>query len=137
MFTRLRRYLLSHFDTELSAAVGELADLQRDLVSRDDRIAALQQRLTDIDSQHGQTAAVLSAERDRARHDAEQFATELTEVRHELDKTSKALAVAEEENRRLWAVCQRDHARVAKERALLDRARAEAETALSAGQAEE
>lgn len=129
MLTRLRRYVLSCFDTEL-------ADLQRELVLRDDRIAALQRRLGEIDSQHDQTAVVLAAERDRARHDADQLAVELTDIRHELDKTSKALAVAEEENRRLWAVCQRDHARVAKERALLDRARAEAETALSVGQAE-
>ena len=137
MFTRLRRYLLSYFDTELAAAVGELADLQRELVVRDDRITFLQQRIAEVESTHGQTAAVLSAERDRARHDSDQLTTELTDVRHELDKTSKALAVAEEENRRLWAVCQRDHARVAKERALLDRARAEAETAASVGQAEE
>lgn len=137
MFTRLRRYVLSYLDAELAAAVSELADLQREIVARDDRVAALQSRLVDMERQHEQAAAVLSAERDRARRDAEQLAAELAEVRHELDKTSKALAVGEEENRRLWAICQRDHARVAKERALLDRARAEAETAAGVGQAEE
>ncbi|HVA46483.1 MAG TPA: hypothetical protein VNH11_08925 [Pirellulales bacterium] len=137
MFTRLRQYVLSYLDAELASAVRELAEMQREIVARDERLTSLQQRLADVESRHGQTAAVLAAERDRARHEAEQLAVELSEVRHELDKTSKALAVAEEENRRLWAVCQRDHARVAKERALLDRARAEAETAATVGQAEE
>ncbi|MGH7136430.1 MAG: hypothetical protein ACREHD_11870, partial [Pirellulales bacterium] len=80
---------------------------------------------------------VLSAEHESARRDVEQLTIELADVRHELDKTTKALAVAEEENRRLWAICQRDHARVAKERALLDRSRAEAETAAVAGQSDE
>jgi chromosome segregation ATPase len=137
MFTRLRRCCLSYLDAELATSVGELADLQREIVARDDRLAACQHRIAELESSHAQVAAVLTAERDSARHDIEQLAIELANVRHELDKTSKALAVAEEENRRLWAVCQRDHARVAKERALLDRARAEAETAASVGQAEE
>ena len=137
MFTRIRRYCMGYLDAELATSVGELADLQREIVARDDRIAAFQRRIAEVESSQAQTVAVLTAERDSARRDSEQLAIELAEMRHELDKTSKALAVAEEENRRLWAVCQRDHARVAKERALLDRARADAETAASVGQAEE
>lgn len=129
MFTRLRRCLSSYFDAELSAAVDALADMQRQIVAQDERLAAWQRRLADVESRHGQAAAVLAAERDAARREGDQLAAELAEVRHELEKTCKALGVAEEENRRLWAVCQRDHARVAKERALLDRVRAEAETA--------
>jgi chromosome segregation ATPase len=136
MFTRLRRYCMSYLDAELATSVGELADMQREIVGRDERLAEYERRLTDIEAGHAQVATVLTTQRDAAQRDAEQLAIELADLRHELDKTSKALAVAEEENRRLWAVCQRDHARVAKERALLDRARAEAETAASVGQAE-
>ncbi|HET6880442.1 MAG TPA: hypothetical protein VFI31_09820 [Pirellulales bacterium] len=136
MFTRLRRYLQSYFDAELAAALGDLADLHREIVARDDRLTALQRRLTDAEGRHAQATTVLSAERDSARREVERLTLELADVRHELDKTTKALAVAEEENRRLWAICQRDHARVAKERALLDRARAEAETAASVGQSD-
>jgi predicted nucleic acid-binding Zn-ribbon protein len=137
MFTRLRRYILSFLDAELAAALGDLANLHREIVGRDDRLTAFQRRLSDVEGRHAQTTTVLSAERESARRDADQLTIELADVRHELDKTSKALAVAEEENHRLWAVCQRDHARVAKERALLDRSRAEAETAVSVGQGEE
>lgn len=137
MFTRIRRYCMGYLDAELATSVGELGDLQHEVVARDDRITAFQRRIAELESSHAQVAAVITTERDAARHDAEQLSIELAEMRHELDKTSKALGVAEEENRRLWAVCQRDHARVAKERALLDRARAEAETAASVGQAEE
>jgi CBS-domain-containing membrane protein len=137
MFAHLHRYLLRYLDTEVAAAVAELADLQREIVARDEQLTACQRRLAEVESCNAQATAVLTAERDAARRDAEQLAVELADVRHELDKTTKALAVAEEENRRLWAVCQRDHARVAKERALLDRARAEAETAASVGQVEE
>lgn len=136
MFTRPRRYLLRYLDAELAAAIGELAEMQREIAARDDRIAALQRRLAEIESSHVQATAALTAQRDSLRRNTEQLTVELTDLRHELDKTSKALAVAEEENRRLWAVCQRDHARVAKERAFLDRARAEAETAASVGQGE-
>ena len=137
MFTRLRRYLLSYFDSELAAALGDLADLHCEIVARDDRLTACQRRLSDVESRHAQTVTVLTAEGESARRDVQQLIAELADLRHELDKTTKALAVAEEENRRLWAICQRDHARVTKERALLDRSRAEAETAASVGQAEE
>lgn len=135
MFNFLRRYLLSFLDAELAAAVGDLANLHREIVGRDDRLTAYQRRLADLEGRHAQTTTVLSAERESARRDVEQLTIELADVHHELEKTTKALAVAEEENRRLWAICQRDHARVAKERALLDRARAEAEAAVSVGQA--
>ena len=137
MFTRLRRYILSYFDSELNDALDNLADMHREIVARDDRHTSLQRRMTDAESRHAQTTTVLSAELESARREVEQLTLELADVRHELEKTTKALGVAEEENRRLWAICQRDHARVAKERALLDRARAEAETAVSVGQAVE
>lgn len=123
MFTRLRRYLLNYCD-------AELAESHRQIAAQGDQLAAWQRKLADVESRHAQAAAVLAAERDSARRDGEQIAVELAEFRHELEKTTKALGVAEEENRRLWAVCQRDHARVVKERALFDRARAEAETAM-------
>ncbi|HEX7380244.1 MAG TPA: hypothetical protein VF278_24220 [Pirellulales bacterium] len=137
MFTSFRRYLLSFLDRELVAALADLAGLHQQIIARDDRLTSVQRRLTDAESRHAQTTTVLSAERDSARHEVAQLTIELADVRHELDKTTKALAVAEEENRRLWALCQRDHARVAKERALLDRARAEAETSVGVGQADE
>lgn len=137
MFNSLRRYLFSFLDAELAAALGDLANLHCEIVARDDRLTAVQRRLSDAESRHAQTTTVLSAEHESARHEVGQLTTELAEVRHELEKTAKALAVAEEENRRLWSLCHRDHARVAKERALLDRARAEAETAISVGQREE
>lgn len=137
MFTSLRRYLLCFLNRELAAALADLAGLHQQIIARDDRLTAAQRRVNDAESRHAQTATVLSAERDSARHEVATLTIELAEVRHELDKTTKALAVAEEENHRLWALCQRDHARVAKERALLDRARAEAETSVSAGQADD
>lgn len=137
MFTSLRRYLLSYLDRELAAALADLAALHQEIVARDDRLTTVGRRLSDAECRHAQTATILSAERDGARHEVAQLTIELADVRHELDKTTKALAVAEEENRRLWALCQRDHARVAKERALLDRCRAEAETAVSVGRADE
>lgn len=134
MFNFVRRYFLSFLDAELAAAIADLANLHREIVGRDDRMTAYQRRLSDVESRHAQTTTVLCAERESARRDVAQLTIELADVHHELEKTTKALAVAEEENRRLWAICQRDHARVAKERALLDRARAEAETAVSVGQ---
>lgn len=133
MFTPIRRYLLSFLNRELAAALADLAGLHQQIVARDDRLTSAQRRLTDAESRHAQTTTVLCAERDSARHEVAELTIELADVRHELDKTTKALAVAEEENRRLWALCQRDHARVAKERALLDRARAEAETSVGVG----
>lgn len=137
MFKPLRRYLLSFLDRELAAALADLAGLHQEIVARDDRLTDLQRRLSDTECRHAQAAEVLSAERDSVRQEVGQITMELADLRHELDKTTKALAVAEEENRRLWAICQRDHARVAKERALLDRYRAEAETAVSVRQTEE
>jgi hypothetical protein len=122
MITYLRRYFATYFDAELAAS-------RRQLAAQSDQLAAGRRKLADVENRHAQTAAVLAAERDSARHDLQQVTVELAEVRYELEKTTKALGVAEEENRRLWAVCQRDHARVSKERALLDRARAEAEVA--------
>lgn len=136
MFTHLRRYLLSVLDRELAAALADLAGLHHEIVARDDRLTTFQRRLSDAEGRHAQTTTMLNAQHESARREIEQLTAELAEVRHELDKTTKALTVAEEENRRLWALCQRDHARVAKERALLDRCRAEAETAVGVGPSE-
>ena len=67
-----------------------------------------------------------------AARERERLTAEASAARHEYEKVVRALQVAEEENRRLWSLCQRDQARVAKERALFDRARAEAETVAGA-----
>ena len=81
--------------------------------------------------------SVAEAERDElrdcnqelaARLDA--LAAELGDERHEHAKTSKQLELAGEENRLLAAIHETDIARRKREQALLDRERAEAETAL-------
>ncbi|HUY32871.1 MAG TPA: hypothetical protein VMV69_08825 [Pirellulales bacterium] len=53
-------------------------------------------------------------------------------IKQELSETVSALKVAEEENRRLWAVSKRDHARVEQESSLYARGRAEALAAITA-----
>ena len=62
----------------------------------------------------------------------ESLAIELRDERHEHAKTAKQLELAGEENRLLAAIHETDIARRKREQALLDRDRAEAETALLA-----
>lgn len=50
---------------------------------------------------------------------------ELESTKQELAETKASLKVAEHENGRLWVIAQRDDARVKRERADSDRARAE------------
>lgn len=58
----------------------------------------------------------------------------LARAEQDLAETKAALRVAQEENRRLWELCQRDHARVARERAVEDRVRAECVAATRTGE---
>ena len=81
--------------------------------------------------------AAAEAERDEFRGDnrelsarLESLAAELRDERHEHAKTTKQLELAGEENRLLAAIHEADIARRKREQALLDRDRAEAETAL-------
>ncbi|HVW36637.1 MAG TPA: hypothetical protein VHB99_05010 [Pirellulales bacterium] len=77
--------------------------------------------------------AELGELRDRTQEFADRLevlAAELRDERHEHAKTAKQLELAGEENRLLAAIHETDLARRKREQALLDRERAEAETAL-------
>jgi hypothetical protein len=84
-----------------------------------------------------QARSVAEAERDELRNRNQELAArldslaaELRDERHEHAKTAKQLELAGEENRLLAAIHETDIARRKREQALLDRERAEAETAL-------
>lgn len=99
------REQLRRAETQLSAQQASLAAAESELVELRDRNRALADRL-------------------------EALAAELGDERHEHAKTAKQLELAGEENRLLAAIHETDLARRKREQALLDRERAEAETAL-------
>lgn len=101
----LLREQLRHVETELAAQqkAFALAETERDELR--DRNHELAERLDTL-------------------------AAELHDERHEHAKTAKQLELAGEENRLLAAIHETDIARRKREQALLDRERAEAETAL-------
>jgi hypothetical protein len=100
--------------------------LREQLRRAEAELAAEQKALAAAETERGEL-------RDRnreltARVDA--LAAELGDERHEHAKTAKQLELAGEENRLLAAIHETDLARRKREQALLDRDRAEAETAL-------
>jgi hypothetical protein len=113
-------------DAEIKRLKGSLAE--RELQCEKRETEAVQGQLERKRLEHELADVRATAARDR-----ERLTAEASSARHEHEKAVRALQVAEEENRRLWALCQRDQARVAKERALFDRARAEAETVAVGG----
>lgn len=113
--TREREATIKRLEQALAQKIHELSTLRKDLASEKDATAQV----------HGELLRVrIEAQRERASSAATAAA-----LRHELDKVRRELEVAQAENRRLWEVYERDHARVLKERALFDRQRADAETA--------
>lgn len=99
------RKQLRHAETQLADGRHSLAAAEAELVKRRDDHRELASRLDSL-------------------------AAELRDERHEHAKTAKQLELAGEENRLLAAIHETDVARRKREQALLDRERAEAETAL-------
>ena len=90
---------------------------------------ALRQKVAEQNSATAKRNGDLARLRAVAQREQKASATSAAALRHELEKVRRELEVAQAENRRLWEVYERDHARVLKERALFDRQRADAETA--------
>ena len=127
MFAPLRRYIALVTDDTVAEHAQSARDALRESRSLRQQHAAYRQRANQVVERWRGVAASLTAQRDRALKDAGELKHELAATQLELDKTIHALAVAEEENRRLWALAQRDQARVQRERAMHDRRRAEFE----------
>jgi hypothetical protein len=127
MFAPLRRYFALLTDDTVAEHARKVDDVRRESEALRRQHAAYRARAEQVVERLRATAASLTGQRDRAVKDATEVKQELAAVRLELDKTNHALAVAEEENRRLWALAQRDQARVERERAMHDRRRAEFE----------
>ncbi len=127
MFAPLRRYIALLTDDTVAEHARKVGDLRRESDTLRRQYAAYRARAERVVERWRATAASLTGQRDRAVRDSTEVKQELAAVRLELDKANHALAVAEEENRRLWALAQRDQARVERERAMHDRRRAEFE----------
>jgi hypothetical protein len=127
MFTTIHRYLALLADDAVAEHAQQAREREHECRSLRQQYAAYRQRATQVVERWRQHAATLAAQRDAAVKDAGELKQDLAAARLELDKTAHALAVAEEENRRLWAIAQRDQARVERERAMHDRRRAEFE----------
>ncbi|HEV3006751.1 MAG TPA: hypothetical protein VGX78_19935 [Pirellulales bacterium] len=127
MFAPIRRYIALLADDAVAEHAQQARDAQRENQSRQRQHAAYRQRAQEVVERWRRLAVSLTAQRDAAINDAGELKQDLAAARVELDKTAHALAVAEEENRRLWALAQRDQARVERERAMHDRRRAEFE----------
>ncbi|HUY34667.1 MAG TPA: hypothetical protein VMV69_18120 [Pirellulales bacterium] len=134
MLSHLRRHLALLTDDTVAEHAQATRDAQRESRSLREQYAAYQRRATRIVDRWRKCAATLTAQRDASNKEAAELKQELAAVQLDLDKTNHALAVAEEENRRLWALAQRDQARVERERAMHDRRRAEFENPLPAAE---
>src|SRR5258708_5948152 len=132
MFAPLRRYIAQVIDDIVAEHARKVRVAQRESESLGRQFSAFRQRAQQVVERWRGVAATLTAQRDRALDDAGELKQELAAVPPELDKTHHALAVAEGENRRLWALAQRDKARVERERAMHDRRRAEFENPVAA-----
>ena len=127
MFAFLRRYIALLTDDTVAEHARKAHNAVRENESLRRQYVAYRERARQVVERWRRAAASLTAQRDKAMKDAVEVEQDLAAVRLELDKTNHALAVAEEENRRLWALAQRDQARVERERAMHDRRRAEFE----------
>lgn len=112
---REREVTITRLEQALAQKIQELSALRKDLASEKDATAQV----------HGELLRV----RAKSQRGQESSAATSAALRHELEKVRRELEVAQAENRRLWEVYERDHARVLKERAFFDRQRADAETA--------
>jgi hypothetical protein len=97
----------------------QLRSAEAELAAQQKAVAAAEAELGELRDRNCELAARLEA-----------LAAELGDERHEHAKTAKQLELAGEENRLLAAIHETDIARRRREQALLDRDRAEAETAL-------
>lgn len=121
------RGLFDQTTREREAEIKRLDEaLARNLLER----TALRKALADHKNALARFNGELSRLRAEAQHEQRASSSAAAALRHELDKVRRELEVAQAENRRLWEVYERDHARVLKERALFDRQRADAETAI-------
>ncbi|HVC97242.1 MAG TPA: hypothetical protein VND64_26415 [Pirellulales bacterium] len=132
MFAFLRRYIALLTDDTVAEHARKAHNAVRENESLRRQYVAYRERARQVVERWRRAAASLTAQRDKAMKDAVEVEQDLAAVRLELDKTNHALAVAEEENRRLWALAQRDQARVERERAMHDRRRAEFENPATA-----
>ncbi|HUY89081.1 MAG TPA: hypothetical protein VMV10_10130 [Pirellulales bacterium] len=108
-------------------SLRQQADILREqLQHAETQLAACQTSLAAAEAELGE---LREGDRQRAER-LESLAAELRDERHEHAKTAKQLELAGEENRLLAAIHETDIARRKREQALLDRDRAEAETAL-------
>jgi hypothetical protein len=119
-FAGLRRLLCR-------ALGGEVARHQRQAREARSECERLRRNVAQATAIARRKLAAVEHQRDEAVKSALERERELKRARLEIDKASHALSVAEEENRRLWALAQRDQARVEAERARYDRRRAELE----------
>jgi hypothetical protein len=127
MFTPLRRFIALLTDDTVAEHAQRAGNARRESEALRRQYASYRTRAEQVVERWHAKCATITAQRERAAKDAAEVNQELAAVRLELDKANHALAVAEEENRRLWALAQRDQARVERERAMHDRRRAEFE----------
>ena len=123
----------SRAEAEAQRASNQTLRRQADLLR--EQLLRAETELADCRKSFAAAEAELQALRDRNRELAERLeslAAELGDERHEHAKTARQLELAGEENRLLAAIHEADLARRKREQALLDRDRAEAETALLA-----
>jgi len=127
MFAPLRRFITLLTDDTVAEHARKVGEMRGENEALRRQYAFYRTRAEQVVERWHAKCATITAQRDRALKDATEVKQELADVRLELDKANHALAVAEEENRRLWALAQRDQARVERERAKHDRRRAEFE----------
>lgn len=117
------------FDHAAKQREGEVKRLDDAVARKAFEVGALQKELAEQKNATAQANSRLARFRVEAHRKQESYSASAAALRHDLEKVRRELEVAQAENRRLWEVYERDHARVLKERALFDRQRADAETA--------
>jgi hypothetical protein len=127
MFAPLRRFLTLLVADTVAEHAQRAQDAERESCSLRQQFAAYQEQAGREFERLRRTRETAKARCQAAINEAGELKQDLAGVRLELDKTMHGLSVAEEENRRLWALAQRDQARVERERAMHDRRRAEFE----------
>lgn len=128
LLLKMRRKISQLIDQAAADREAEVKRLERSLLESNQRCEMIESEAAACVMKKKHLEHELADVRATAARERERLTAEAAAARHEHEKAVRALHVAEEENRRLWSLCQRDQARVAKERALFDRARAEAET---------
>lgn len=134
---RIRNNLHARLDQAANEREAEIKRLREAVTQKNSELNALRKQLAEQRSATAQINRELSGVRAEAQRERRVSAAAQAAARHELEKARRELDVAQAENRRLWEVYERDHARVLKERALFDRQRADAETAMVLSRHEE